>query len=66
MQVNAAKKVCGQYCDISNKDILNMARAKIKWKFGDFFCVDAANIIKLSKKYNLNIEMVDIDSGEKM
>ena len=66
MQVNAAKKICGQYCDISDKDILNMARAKINWTFGEFFGVDAANIIELSKKYNLNIEMVDIDSGEMM
>ena len=34
------------------------------WTFGEFFCVDAANIIELSKKYNIKVEMVDIDSGE--
>lgn len=64
IQVNAAKKICGKYCEISDKDILNMAREKKNWTFGEFFSVDASNIIELSQKYNQKIEMVDIDSGE--
>lgn len=64
VQVNAAKKICGRYCGISDKDILNMAKEKRSWTFGEFFCVDAANIIELSRKYNIKVEMVDIDSGE--
>ena len=64
VQVDAVKKICGKYCEISDKDILNMAREKESWTFGEFFGVDAANIIELSKKYKLKVEMVDIDSGE--
>ena len=64
VQVNAAKKICGRYCKISDKDILNMAREKTNWTFGEFFGIDAVNIMKLSRKYNMNVEMVDSDSGE--
>ena len=64
VQVNAAKKICGRYCEISDKDILNMAREKRNWTFGEFFCIDAANIMESSRKHNINVEMVDIDSGE--
>ena len=64
VQVNAAKKICGRYCEISDKDILNMAREKRNWTFGEFSCIDAANIMESSRKYNINVEMVDIDSGE--
>lgn len=64
IQVNSAKRICSKYCDISDKDLLNMAREKMNWTFGEFFGVDAVNIIEQSKKYNLKIEMVDIDSGE--
>lgn len=41
-----------------------MAREKKNWTFGEFFGVDAVNIIELSKKYNIKVEMIDIDSGE--
>ena len=63
-QVNAAKKICGRYCKISDKDILNMAREKTNWTFGEFLGIDAVNIMELSRKYNMNVEMVDSDSGE--
>jgi len=64
VQVNASKKICGRYCEISDKDILDMAREKKNWTFGEFFCIDAANIMESARTYNINVEMVDVDSGE--
>lgn len=64
VQVNAVKKICSKYCEFSDKDILKLAREKKNWTFGEFFGVDAVNIIELSKKYNIKVEMIDIDSGE--
>lgn len=66
VQINAVKKICGKYCKISDKDILNMAREKRSWTFGEFLCDEAINIIELSRKYNIKIEMIDIDNGEKL
>ena len=60
------KKICGKYCEISNMDILNMARENRSWTFGEFMCDEAINIIELSRKYNIKIEMTDIDNGEKL
>ncbi|MBR2401232.1 MAG: hypothetical protein IKB01_00485 [Lachnospiraceae bacterium] len=64
IQVNAAKRICGKYCDISDKDILDMAREKVNWTFWEFFGVDAANIIEQSKKYNLKISEEEILDAE--
>lgn len=66
MQVMSIKKILHEYIGISNKEILYIAREKTSWTFGEFVSVDAAQIIEKSKMYNLNIEMVDIDSGEKL
>lgn len=65
-QIMAMKKICSEYNIISNKDIIAIAREKGSWTFGEFFGVDAANILELAQKYNVNVEMVDINSKTKL
>lgn len=65
-QINCMRKVCEKYYNVSSKEILNKAREEDSWIFGEFFDYEAADILKLSKKYNLYIEMINIDSGEKL
>lgn len=65
-QVMSIKKILQEYFSISNQEILHIAREKTKWTFGEFYGVDAAHILQSSKIYNLNIEMVDVDSGIKL
>ena len=66
IQVKAMKKICEVNCNLSNEEMLRMAREKANWVFGEFYIIDAVNIMRVSKKYNLNIEMRDIESGEKL
>lgn len=65
-QVMAMKKICEKYGIIPNKNILCIARENTEWIFGEFFCVDAANIIEISRKEHLDIEMIDIEYGTKL
>lgn len=65
-QINDMRKICGKYLNVSSKDILNRSREKNSWIFGEFFDYEAIDILKASKKYNLCIEMINIDSGEKL
>lgn len=65
-QVMAMKKICKKYDIIPNKDILYIARENTEWIFGEFFGVDAANIIEISRKEHLDIEMIDIENGTKL
>ena len=66
LQVFNANKILSEFYDISNKEILHIAREKTSWTFGEFFGVDAMHILERAKMYNLNIEMIDVDSGIKL
>lgn len=63
-QVMFMKKICYKYDILVDNNILLIAREKKSWTFGEFFWGDAVDILVLSKKYNLNIEMIDKNSGE--
>ena len=65
-QINSMRKICEKYFNVSSKEILNKAREEHCWMFGEFFDYEAVDILKLSKTYNLCIEMINIDSGEKL
>lgn len=65
-QINDMRKICEKYFNVSSKEILNRAREENSWIFGEFYDFEAIDILKLSKKYNLYIEMINIDSGEKL
>lgn len=65
-QINDMHKICIKYFSVSNKEILDKAREDTSWTFGEFFDYEAIDILNLSKKYNLCIEMVDVDSGIKL
>lgn len=65
-QVIAMKKICKKYDILPNKNILYIARENTEWVFGEFFGVDAANIIEISRKEHLDIEMIDIENGTKL
>lgn len=65
-QVMAMKKICEKYGIIPNKNILYITRENTEWIFGEFFGVDAANIIEISRKEHLDIEMIDIENGTKL
>lgn len=62
-QVWRMEKICRNFCVISSKEILSKARENITWSFGEFYYGDAVSIIKLAKEYDLNIEMVSVESG---
>lgn len=65
-QINDMRKICRHYFQISNKEILEKAREGTSWIFGDFYKEEAIDILNLSQKYNLSIEMVDVDNGVKL
>lgn len=65
-QIISVKKILQEYLSITNKEMLQIAREKTQWTFGDFFGVDAARILERAQTYHLNIEMVDVDSGIKL
>ncbi len=65
-QINDMNRICNKYFNISNKEILKRAREGGGWAFGKFSDFEAIEILTLSKKFNLNIKMVDVDSGEEL
>ena len=65
-QVMIMKKICNENLGMSNKEFVRIAREQKSWTFGEFYVDEATDILKIAKKYNLNIEMIDIDSGKKL
>ncbi len=64
MQVMLMKKICLKYNILVDNNLLSIAREKKSWTFGEFLWGDAIDILELSKKYNLHIEMIDNNSGK--
>lgn len=54
------KKICSEFEEISDKEILELIRTTEKWNFGEFYAIDARKILDLGEKYNLDIRMVDL------
>lgn len=65
-QVMVMKKICNKNLGMSNQEFMRIAREGKNWTFGEFYVDEAIDILKTAKKYNLNIEMIDIDSGKKL
>ena len=65
-QINNLRKVCKKYIDLSMESILKSARNNDSWEFGSFYKEEAVDILELANEYNMNIEMINEDSGEKL
>lgn len=65
-QIVAIKKILKKYVDVSNQELLNIARSNSNLIFGEIYGSEADEILDLARKYNLNIEMVDVETGEKL
>ena len=65
-QINALRKICKKYVDLPMKEILENARNNGSYEFGSFYKVEAADLLQSAKEYKLNMEMINVVSGEKL